>query len=148
MLVYFRTRRIWVGGYSLLNTFESISFPIFNGQLICLCQMFNPNVDAVHLSKACLIPISAAEIAENPPFFHTNLRKSSEIHIYPAIYPRGSRFFWRHGVRSSTAACTAWATTSTSWPWSRRLGRWWMDSTSELRRRHCLGDFLPNITKI
>ena len=45
--------------------------------------MFNPNVDAVHLSKACLIPISAAEITENPPFFHTNLGKSSDIHIYP-----------------------------------------------------------------
>ena len=27
--------------------------------------------------------------------------------------------------RTSTAVCTGWATISMSWPWNRRLERWW-----------------------
>mmetsp|Transcript_70889 Transcript_70889/g.156397 ORF Transcript_70889/g.156397 Transcript_70889/m.156397 type:complete len:204 (+) Transcript_70889:64-675(+) len=45
--------------------------------------------------------------------------------------------------RTSTAACTAWATTSTLWPWSRRLGRWWMDRRSGTMMGPCPCAMVP-----
>ena len=68
---------------------------------------------------------------EFPMKSHEFQMKSHEFPMKPNEIPWALHSF--NGVsgawRTSTAACTAWEGTSTWWPWSRRLGHWWMDSS-------------------
>ena len=123
-----------VGSYSWLNTFETKpchferSNSLSNASKSRSNFQIDPNVNVYHLSKAYPLSISAVDIPENHHFSketHINHHKSSNSSKAKPFFLAAGRSI----TRTSTAACTAWATTSTLWPWSRRLGRWWMDST-------------------